>query len=597
LSTIPTLLVDPDQQRQRLSDLLDRMVALFEQSSVREAVGETALGRIRREREAVLQRIRAPFTLLVLGDFKRGKSTLVNSLVGAEIATVDVTPETVTVNVYTHGSPERAFAVLPDGTRAVVGPEELRHDNLVALMGRLPARPTHLLVEREAEWLQGLRLVDTPGLGDLDPELARLVQEWLPSADAVLFVITALSPLSDSERVFLKLSLAPAQLSKVCFAVNRIDALPETEDVDRVVGLVAGKLAALFPDSPVFPVSALHPEDARFQELKRHLHEVVLVDRDLVKLERAALGLLGALHRAQSQLSRLERALSSDEQRLGEQLDRVTRDDSALHAQVADKRAALVSAIEALGEESVGWMRSFVDRFGQQVATDLSRHPHEVLRKHFPFFLAERTREALSACLSMHQSEVDALLWQHSPKGADKVDALAVPSSLDGVQSVASPETEWTLADDIGMLGTAAEIVAPLVGPLIASVLVPLGLLQSHVGLVVQGLLNKTGGEQVKGRAFHEHVLQSLPSLQASLGTQVRKLYGELAQRMAKRFDELWSGELEAAREVLEQAQGVLDKGTQQTAEVRASLGRAGRDIEGLLAEAERLRADLERLR
>jgi hypothetical protein len=593
----PTLLVDPDQQRQRLSELLDRMVALFEQSSVREAVGETALGRCRRERDAVLQRLRAPFTLLVLGDFKRGKSTLVNALVGAEIATVDVTPETVTVNVYTHGSPERAFAVLPDGTRAVVGAEELRHDQLVDLLARLPARPTHLLIEREVPWLDGLRLVDTPGLGDLDPELTRLVQEWLPAADAVLFVITALSPLSDSERVFLKLSLAPAQLSKVCFAVNRIDALPETEDVERVVGLVGRKLGVLFPDSPVFPVSALQPEDPRFQELKRHLAEVVLVDRDLVKLERAALGLLAALHRAHGQLTRLERALSSDEQRLGDQLDQVTRDDSALHAVVAGKRAALVSAIEALGEESVGWMRGFVDRFGQEVATDLSRHPHEVLRKHFPFFLAERTREALSGCLSMHQTEIDALLWKHSPKGADKLDAMALPSELDGVQSVAAPETEWTLADDIGMLGTAAEVVAPLVGPLIASVLVPLGLLQSHVGLAVQGLLNKTAGEQVKGRAFHEHVLQSLPSLQASLGTQVRKLYGDLAQKVAGRFDELWSGELEAAREVLQQAKGVLDKGAQQTADVRAQLGRASRDLQEQLVEAERLRADLERLR
>ena len=81
----PTLLVDPDQQRQRLSELLDRMVALFEQSSVREAVGETALSRVRRERDSVMQRLRAPFTLIVLGDFKRGKSTLVNALVGAVV--------------------------------------------------------------------------------------------------------------------------------------------------------------------------------------------------------------------------------------------------------------------------------------------------------------------------------------------------------------------------------------------------------------------------------------------------------------------------------------------------------------------------------
>lgn len=592
----PLLLVDPDQQRERLTELLDRLVALFEQPPVRAAVGDAALLRVRKEREAVLGRLRAPFTLLVLGDFKRGKSTLVNALVGAEIATVDVTPETVTINAYTHGSADKAFAVLPDGTRAVLSPDELRHDSLTALLARLPARPSHVAVERQVPWLQGLRLVDTPGLGDLDPELGRAVQEWLPAADAVLFVVTALSPLSDSERAFLKLSLAPAQLPKVCFVVNRVDALPDASDIERVVGLVSGKLSSLFPGSPVFPISALYPDDARFQALRDHLSDVLLVDRDLVKLDRAALGLLRAIERARGQLLRLDAALAKDEHRLGDERSRLERDDETLQQQVADKRAALLAEVEQLGEVAAGWMATFVDRLGEEVVLGLSRHSHEVLRKHFPFFLAERTRQAVSACIDAHRSEIDAALRRSLPRRPGDGLDLSAPDSLDGVDGVATPETAWTLADDIGMLGTAAELVAPLVGPLIAAVMIPLGLLQSLPGLAAHGLLNRTAGETAKGRAFHEHVLQSLPELKASLGEQVRGLYRELALKLGERFDELWRGELEAAREVSAQARAVKDKGAEEAAATRALLAHSSVQAAELWTEAQRLRSDLERL-
>jgi GTPase SAR1 family protein len=54
-------------------------------------------------------------SLAVVGDFKRGKSTLINALVGSEVVTTNVTPETVTINYIEHGTENKIEAVLEDG--------------------------------------------------------------------------------------------------------------------------------------------------------------------------------------------------------------------------------------------------------------------------------------------------------------------------------------------------------------------------------------------------------------------------------------------------------------------------------------------------
>jgi ribosome biogenesis GTPase A len=58
-----------------------------------------------------------PFTLVILGDFKRGKSTIINALLGREIAPSNVSPETYTINEISYGEQRSVEAVLENGQR------------------------------------------------------------------------------------------------------------------------------------------------------------------------------------------------------------------------------------------------------------------------------------------------------------------------------------------------------------------------------------------------------------------------------------------------------------------------------------------------
>jgi hypothetical protein len=203
---------------------------------------------------------------------------------------------------------------------------------------------------------------------------------------------------------------------------------------------------------------------------------------------------------------------------------------------------------------------------------------------------------ALTACLDAHRGQIDALLLAASPYEAGALDYAATSAEHPSVAGFATPESAWTLADDLGMLSSAAELVAPYVGPLIAAVLVPLGLLESVVGLGVRGALQRTAGEAAKGRAFHEHVLHALPELRAMLAQQVRDLYGKLAERVGARFDGLWATELAEAKEVLEQATSVRARGEGEAARIRSAVAEARAALDRVSTDLDAYRADLERL-
>lgn len=124
--------------------------------------------------EARIRLDRALVEVGIFGDIKRGKSTLLNSLLGVEVSSTDVTPETA-VPVYVEGGERSATVLFEDGSSEEVAPEEA----IAMATQRYQARQKEKKVDRQppavvrvvqrvrADLLrQGVRLIDTPGLSD-----------------------------------------------------------------------------------------------------------------------------------------------------------------------------------------------------------------------------------------------------------------------------------------------------------------------------------------------------------------------------------------------------------------------------------------------
>jgi len=189
--------------------------------------------------------------VLVVGEAKRGKSTLVNALLGREVLPAGVTPLTAVATTVTYGTEELIRVVFLDG-RTVTRPlGEL--DDFVTERGNPGNRRevAGVTVHVGAPILaRGMELVDTPGTGSVHEHNTAAADSALPTMDAAVFVLTADPPVSASERDLLA---RVAGLSVSRFVVlNKADYLDEAglaEALDftgRVVAEAAGEPARIY---------------------------------------------------------------------------------------------------------------------------------------------------------------------------------------------------------------------------------------------------------------------------------------------------------------------------------------------------------------
>ena len=231
--------------------------SLTERGTLASALNELAALGTEGDREqlvALLDRLEAArLRVLVAGEAKRGKSTLVNALLGRAVLPSGVTPLTAVTTTVRYGDDERAEVRFLDG-------HDEKHP-LTALADLVTERGNpgnrrgiaDVTAYLAAPVLAGgVELVDTPGTGSVFEWGTETAREALRSMDAAVFVLTADPPVSASERDLLG---QVAGLSVATFAVlNKADHLDEAglaeavEFTRRVLG-EAGHPGSVYPMS------------------------------------------------------------------------------------------------------------------------------------------------------------------------------------------------------------------------------------------------------------------------------------------------------------------------------------------------------------
>ena len=202
----------------------------------------------------IKRRCDEPFTLVILGDFKRGKSTIINALLGRSLAPVNIAPETYTINEISYGEPS-IHAVLKNGARVKLSRDEITREKLEELMPSLEAPIDHLDIRDNAPILKEIRIVDTPGLSDIE-DLDEQVNSYLMNADAIIYVASALLPFSESEQLYLASHIQPQRFGMLYVLVNMVDALSTREDVEKIMARISQKSEAIVPNAFVYGISA-----------------------------------------------------------------------------------------------------------------------------------------------------------------------------------------------------------------------------------------------------------------------------------------------------------------------------------------------------
>ncbi|NLH15867.1 MAG: Dynamin family protein [Phycisphaerae bacterium] len=175
------------------------------------------------------------FHLAVLGQFKRGKSTFLNALLGEPLLPTAVLPLTAIPTFIVAGLPKRATVFFLEENKPCDEWTSENPQEISAFLSRFVTETQNsqnrlgvekVEVQHSADLLKnGVVLIDTPGIGSTLQHNTEATLNFLPQCDAAVFLVSADPPLTEVEIRFL--SEVKSKIPTLLFVLNKIDYLSE----------------------------------------------------------------------------------------------------------------------------------------------------------------------------------------------------------------------------------------------------------------------------------------------------------------------------------------------------------------------------------
>jgi GTP-binding protein EngB required for normal cell division len=224
---------------------------------------ELGLEELRREIDATTERLEAGlFHVAFVGQFKRGKSMLMNALLGEPVMPVGVTPVTTAVVVVQHGRERRARVELRSGEWQDVAVSEIARfvTEEQNPSNRLGVRRVEVLLPSEL-LANGMCFVDTPGIGSVFEANTAETRGFVPQVDVAVAVLGSDPPISGDEIALL--AAIATKTPRIVLVLNKCDRLTPGE-VEQAAAFTERVVRERLPGpaSRIFKVSAKEAVEA-----------------------------------------------------------------------------------------------------------------------------------------------------------------------------------------------------------------------------------------------------------------------------------------------------------------------------------------------
>lgn len=430
---------DPDIAAPRLAQLLDEAATCTQSPSTSQAKLLQRLNSLR-ERLATER-----FQLAVLGQFKRGKSTVLNALLGQSVLPIGVVPVTAIPTFLEPAATPGIRVAHASGEVEEFKPEttEAMRQTLTTFVSEEQNPRNALNVSRvdvflPAELLErGVVLIDTPGVGSTLSYQTTAADAVLPECDAALFVVSADPPITEIEIEYL--ARIRETVARLMVVLNKIDLI-EPQERKKAATFLHNALVdhGLDPSTPIFTVSArdaLRAKESRdprafaasgFADLEKYLVQFLANEKRQTlnaAVAQKAAGLVAQLElETEIALKSLRLPVEDLEQRMA------TFDEAAKQFEVERRTAndllagdrhralqELETEAEALRDKARAVLRRGLDE-ALAAGDDSSRARERLSVKVVPFFedalrnVVHRVGARLEEVFRVHQRRADELI-------------------------------------------------------------------------------------------------------------------------------------------------------------------------------------------
>jgi len=173
------------------------------------------------------------FNLVVLGQFKRGKTSLINALLGEEILPTAVVPLTSIATIIKYGEKLNIKVYFNNDNVIEIPPEKLNQYVTEKGNPKNVKDVREVVITYPSPYLKdGVRLIDTPGVGSVYQHNTDVAYQYLPKSDAAVFLLSVDQPVSQAELDFLK--DVREYSNRIFFLQNKADYVDKS-DLDESI--------------------------------------------------------------------------------------------------------------------------------------------------------------------------------------------------------------------------------------------------------------------------------------------------------------------------------------------------------------------------
>ena len=491
---------------------------------------------------AARQRLEDPaFRVLVVGEFKQGKSSLVNALLDTDVCPVDddiATSAPTAVGFSESPSARVLYNPTSEDPAAEPDVEEIPFDRIREYVTEA-MNPAN---ERRVQWVEvgipspmlkdGLVFVDTPGVGGLGSVHGAITAAALPSADGVLFLSDTSQEFSEPELTFLKqaISLCP----NVCCVATKIDFYPAWR---KIVDLDQGHLGEAKIDTKILPVSstlrtqALElgdrelEDESGFPKLIETLRTEIIGDGERRGVAGVCAELLTVTDQLQAQFATEGAVLKApqDAGPLQEGLERANARAEQLRSQTARWAVTLSDGIGDLSADVShdlrGRLRQITKEADEVIDAD---DPAEIWAEFEPWLYRRSAEDVVNnfRFLQARAEELSARVAEHFE--LDSQEAAYHPDLADAGGSLRRESTEAHV--DFSTMGSGQKAMTGVRGGYMGVLM--FGALGSMVGLAI-GALPVAAGLMMGRKALRDEQERQLTMRRNNAKNAIRKYLDE----------------------------------------------------------------------
>ncbi|PSB09490.1 dynamin, partial [filamentous cyanobacterium Phorm 46] len=422
------------EYRQQLNAVCEKLGLTLQNGSDRNVLSPTLVEEITK----VSQRLQSPcFRVAVVGEFSKGKSTLLNALLGEKIQPTRALPCSGTVTILKYGSQRRVICRYKDKKRPdeEISPEEYEEKAKMSKKAASASSTDKIAKSEIAEIVfehpelelcrNGVEIIDTPGLNEA-AERTLETEQVLKKADAVIFLTHAGSVLTKTETKFLSSLKKELNSGKedegaknIFIVVNCFDSLRTEEDrkdveerVETIVNnvknpIIAGEnrihfISALFALEAILAGNENDDYLKAFQGFTDSLEKFLTVERGAIALQQSAAAIKQIINTGCDELIQRREMLEGnltvspgDKLKIFELMAEASGRDVKIKLLADELRDKCVEeAIESWNE----WLEGLGDRLIAKSALWTSDHSHmwsqkELTKDYFDQFGEDITQE------------------------------------------------------------------------------------------------------------------------------------------------------------------------------------------------------------